>query len=135
MLFPTVEQFTNDSYALDVLSDLIGRGKKSPLYKIVVEEKKLAPSVMTFNNSSEVAGDFRIRIRTFPDNNLTEVESAIKEAFSRFEKDGFTEKDLARTKAGIETNFYNGISSVLGKARSLATIMYLQVHQIILIRI
>lgn len=41
---------------------------------------------MTFNNSSEVAGDFRIRIRTFPDKNLTEVESAIKEAFSRFEK-------------------------------------------------
>ena len=121
MLFPTVEQFTNDSYALDVLADLIGRGKKSPLYKIVVEDKKLAPSVMTFNNSNEVAGDFRIRIRTFPDKNLTEVENAIKEAFAKFEKDGFTEKDLARTKAGIETNFYNAISSVLGKSRQLAS--------------
>ena len=120
MLFPTVEQFSNDSYALDILADLIGRGKKSPLYKIIVEEKKLAPSVSTFNNSSEIAGDFRIRIRTFPDKNLTEVENAIKEAFGRFEKNGFTEKDLARTKAGIETDFYNGISSVLGKARQLA---------------
>ncbi len=121
MLFPTVEQFTDDSYALDVLSDLIGRGKKSPLYKIVVEDKKLAPSVMAYNNSSEVAGDFRIRIRTFPNKNLTDVENAIKEAFAKFEKDGFTEKDLARTKAGIETNFYNGISSVLGKSRQLAS--------------
>ncbi len=121
MLFPTVEQFTNDSYALDVLADLIGRGKKSPLYKIVVEDKKLAPSVMTFNNSSEVAGDFRIRIRTFPNKNLNEVENAVKEAFAKFEKDGFTENDLARTKAGIETGFYNGISSVLGKARQLAS--------------
>ena len=120
MLFPTVEQYTNDAYALDVLADLIGRGKKSPLYKIIVEEKKLAPSVSTFNNSSEIAGDFRIRVRTFPDKNLTEVENAIKEAFAKFEKDGFTEKDLARTKAGIETNFYNGISSVLGKAYQLA---------------
>jgi zinc protease len=120
ILFPTVEQFTNDSYALDVLADLIGRGKKSPLYKIVVEDKKLAPSVMTFNNSSEVAGDFRIRIRTFPNKNLNEVENAVKEAFAKFEKDGFTENDLARTKAGIETGFYNGISSVLGKARQLA---------------
>jgi len=120
MLLPTVEMFSEDSYALDILADLIGRGKKSPLYKIVVEEKKLAPSVSTFNNSSEIAGDFRIRIRTFPDKNLTEVESAIKEAFAKFEKDGFTEKDLARTKAGIETDFYNGISSVLGKARQLA---------------
>ncbi|MCU0342254.1 MAG: insulinase family protein [Ignavibacterium sp.] len=121
ILFPTVEQFTKDSYALDVLADLIGRGKKSPLYKVVVEDKKLAPSVMTFNNSSEVAGDFRIRIRTFPDKNLNEVENAIKEAFAKFEKDSFTEKDLARTKAGIETNFYNAISSVLGKSRQLAS--------------
>lgn len=120
MLFPTVEMFSEDSYALDILADLIGRGKKSPLYKIVVEEKKLAPSVSAFNNSSEVAGDFRIRIRTFPDKNLTEVENAIKESFAKFEKDGFTEKDLARTKAGIETDFYNGVSSVLGKARQLA---------------
>lgn len=120
MLFPTVEQYTKDGYALDVLADLIGRGKKSPLYKILVEGKKLAPSVSTFNNSSEIAGDFRIRVRTFPDKNLTEVENAIKEAFTKFEKEGFSEKDLARTKAGIETGFYNGISSVLGKAYQLA---------------
>lgn len=121
MIFPVVEQFTKDSYALDVLSDLLGRGKKSPLYKIVVEEKKLAPSVMSYNSSKEVAGEFMIRIRTFPNKNLTDVENAIKESFAKFEKDGFTEKDLARTKAGIETNFYNGISSVLGKSRQLAS--------------
>ncbi|HEX9252232.1 MAG TPA: pitrilysin family protein [Ignavibacteriaceae bacterium] len=121
MLFPTIEQYTKDSYALDVLADLIGIGKKSPLYKVVVEDKKLAPSVVTYNNSSEVAGDFRIRIRTFPDKNLNEVEKAIKESFAKFEKDSFTEEDLARTKAGIETNFYNGISSVLGKSRQLAS--------------
>jgi len=40
MVFPTVEQYTKDSYALDVLADLLGKGKKSPLYKIVVEDKK-----------------------------------------------------------------------------------------------
>jgi zinc protease len=119
MLYPTVEQFSEDSYALDVLADLIGRGKKSPLYKVIVEEKKLAPAVSTFQNSSDIAGDFRIRIRTFPNKNLTDVEKAIKEAFTKFEKEGFTEKDLARTKAGIETAFYNGISSVMGKAQQL----------------
>lgn len=121
MLFPTVEQYTKDSYALDILADLLGRGKKSPLYKVIVEDKKLAPSVSTFNNSSEIAGDFRIRVRTFPDKNLTDVENAVKEAFNKFETDGFTEQDLARTKAGLETNFYNSISSVLGKARQLAS--------------
>ncbi len=120
MLFPSVEQFSEDGYALDVLADLIGKGKKAPLYKVIVEEKKLAPAVNTFQNSSEVAGDFRITVRTFPDKSLTDVEKAIKEAFAKFEKDGFTEKDLARTKAGIETAFYNGISSVMGKAQQLS---------------
>lgn len=121
MLFPAAEQYSKDSYALDILADLMGRGKKSPLYKIIVEDKKLAPGVSVNNNSGEVAGDFRIRIRTFPNKNLTEVENAIREAFLKFETDGFTETDLARTKAGIETNFYKGISSVLGKARQLAS--------------
>jgi zinc protease len=120
MLFPTVEQFTKDSYALEIFADLIGKGKKSPLYKIIVEDKKLAPSVSAYNNSTEIAGDFRIRIRAFPNKNLTDIENAVKEAFVKFETEGFTEKDLDRTKAGIETNFYNGISSVLGKTRQLA---------------
>ncbi|NWF88300.1 MAG: insulinase family protein [Ignavibacteriaceae bacterium] len=119
MLFPTVEQFSEDSYALDVLANLIGRGKKAPLYKVIVEDKKLAPSVNTFQNSSEIAGDFRISVRAFPNKNLADVENAIKEAFTMFETEGFTEKDLARTKARIETNFYNGIAGVMDKAQQL----------------
>jgi zinc protease len=120
MVFPTVEQFNKDSYALDVLADLLAKGKRSPFYKVIVEEKKLAPSVNVFQSSSELAGDFGIRVRTFPDKNLSEVEQAIFDAFQKFEKDGFTEKDLERIKATLETNFYNGISSVLGKSFRLA---------------
>lgn len=120
MLFPTVEQFSEDSYALDVLADLIGRGKKSPLYKVIVEEKKLAPSASAFNNSGEIAGDFRISVRAFPNKTLAEVESAIDEAFTKFESEGFTEQDLARTKARIETSFYIQISSAMNKAQQLA---------------
>ncbi len=120
MVFPTVENFNKDSYALDVLADLLAKGKRSPFYKVIVEEKKLAPSVNVFQNSSELAGDFRIRIRTFPEKNLAEVENAIFEAFDKFEKEGFSDKDLERIKAGIETGFYNQIASVLGKSFQLA---------------
>lgn len=120
MVFPTVEQFHKDSYALDILSELLAGGKKAPLYKVIVEEKKLAPSVSAYERSQELAGMFRIRVRAFPDKNLTDVEKAIYEAFDRFEKEGFTEKDLARVKAGLETNFYNSIASILGKSFQLA---------------
>lgn len=120
MVFPTVEQFNKDSYALDILAELLSDGKKAPLYKVIVEEKKLAPSVSAYQNSMEIAGSFRVRVRAFPDKNLTDVEKAIFEGFARFEKDGFTDKDLSRIKAGLETQFYNGISSILGKSFQLA---------------
>src|SRR5690606_31145083 len=55
-----------------------------------------------------------------PNTNLNEVERAVETAFERFEEDSFTDGDLNRIKAGIETGFYNGLSSVMGKAFQLA---------------
>lgn len=120
MAFTTVEDFTADSYALQFLSRIISGSKKSPLYKVIVEEKKLAPQVQVFPGSGELAGTFQINVRAFPGVKLQDVEAAIKEAFGRFEKEGFTDKDVERQKAGIEFGFYNSIASNLGKAMRLA---------------
>ena len=119
MIFPTVEQYKDDAYALSLLGQLLGDGKKAPLYKVIVEDLKLAPSVSSYQSSMEIAGTFEIVIRSFPDKSLTDVENAIKQALDKFEKEGFTEKDLARIKAKTETNFYNGISSIIGKSFQL----------------
>src|SRR5690606_1324800 len=43
-----------------------------------------------------------------------------EETFKAFDKQGIPEKDLKRIKAGQETDFYNSISSVLGKGFQLA---------------
>ncbi len=120
MAWPTVEHFHPDSYALDVLSNYLSKGKKAPFYQVLVEDKKLAPSVGIFNSTSELAGDFEISVRAFTDKNLNDVAKAIDEAFAKFEKDGISEKDLNRIKAGQETQFYNSLSSVLGKGSQLA---------------
>ena len=102
------------------VDNLASDGKDAPLYKLLVEETKLAPAVSAFQGSSEVAGTFRIRIQAFPGTDLRDVEAAIFAALTRFEDEGFTEADLARIKAQTETAFYNGISSVLGKSFQLA---------------
>jgi len=120
MSFPTVEQYNKDAYALNFLGQLLGGSKKSPLYKIVVEEKKLAPSVSSYNGSQEVAGTFEISARAFPGKKLGDLEAAFNEAMQRFEKEGFTDKDLQRLKTGIEVQFYGSIQSVLGKAQRLS---------------
>jgi zinc protease len=48
------------------------------------------------------------------------VHARIEEAFARFEAEGVPAEELERIKAGYETGFYGGLSSVLGKAFQLA---------------
>lgn len=119
MEYPTVEEFNKDAYALEFFGRIFAGTKKAPLYKVIVEEKKLAPSVMARQSSGEIAGTFDIAITAFPTVKLGDVEAAVKEAFQRFEKDGFTDKDVERQKAGIEYGFYSQSASVLGKAMRL----------------
>ena len=52
---------------------------------------------------------------------MNEINNGIKKAFEKFEKEGISDKDLNRIKAGLETRFYNSLSSVLGKGTSLAS--------------
>jgi zinc protease len=120
IVFPTVERFSKDSYALNFLGELMANTKKAPLYVVLVKEKKLTSRVMARNGSQELAGSFMISVAANPGVNLTEVEKAIFEGFSKFEKDGFTEEDLLRIKAGYETRFYNSFASVQGKAFQFA---------------
>jgi zinc protease len=120
MVFPSAERYSKDSYALNFLGDLLSGTKKSPLYTVLVKDKKLTSRVMTRNGSQELAGSFTIAVTANPDVNLTEVEKAIFEGLAKFEKDGFTEEDLTRIKAGYETRFYNSFASVQGKAFQFA---------------
>lgn len=120
MTYPTVEQYHPDQWALDALGQILDDGKRAPLYKAIVEEAKVAPGVSTFNSSNELAGTFTIRVRANAGTDLDSVRTVINETLAKFDKEGFDVKDLDRIKAGLETNFYNGISSVLGKAFQLA---------------
>jgi zinc protease len=120
MNWPTVEEYHPDSYALDYLAQLLSRGKKAPLYKVVEKEKQLASRPMARNSSQEVAGAFSITVTANDGVNLNDVEAAVFESLKKFETESFTDADVERIKAGLETSFYNGISSVLGTSFQLA---------------
>jgi zinc protease len=118
--WPGVELYHDDAYALQILTQLLASGKSSPMYKVLVEEKQFTAGVNMFSSNSERAGEITLLVRSFPGIELDLVSTAIDEAFARFEREGITEQALQRVKAGIETRFYNGLSSVLGKAFQLA---------------
>ncbi|PVW15658.1 M16 family metallopeptidase [Marixanthomonas spongiae] len=119
MVYPTVEGYNKDEYALEVLGQLLSGSRKSPLYKSVVEEKKLAPNVSSYNNSSELAGEFVIRVRANEGVDLDEVKKAVDKGLQDFETHGFSDKELQRIKAELETQLYYGVATVLNKAFQL----------------
>lgn len=120
MVWPVVEQYHEDAYALNFLGEILSSGKKAPLYKVLVKERELTSQPYAFNSADQIAGKFRISVTANSGVDLDSVEAGIKDAFTLFEEDGVTERDIERIKAGMETDFYNGISSVLGKSFQLA---------------
>lgn len=120
MVFPTVEQYHLDSYALDILAGLLSGSKTAPLYKTIVEEKKLAPEVKAAQENLELAGEFSIRVQANENTSLQSVKLAVDEGLAKFEKDGFTDNDLKRIKAKLETDLYRGVESLLNKSRQMA---------------
>ena len=118
-VWPVVEQYHPDSYALDVLSTYLSDGKRAPLNEVLIDETKLTSNVATFNNTAEIAGEFYLIIRSNDGEPLDALLPAIESGFERFEQNGITQEDLDRIKAANEVSFYNEIQSVLGKAISL----------------
>lgn len=120
LVWPSVALFSEDSYALDVLGDLLADGKTAPLYNVLVEQKQLAPSPRAYNSSQELAGTFNIKVRAFDGKDLDQVYAGVMSAIDSFALNGFSRQDLERIKNQQETSFYNGLTSVFGKAYQLA---------------
>ena len=119
MVWHTVPMYHEDSYALSILADLLTDGKKTPFYTVIAEEEELAPSPNAYSRSGELAGTFTLGIRTYAGIDLDSAMAGVHKAFARFEE-GISPAELERIKAQYETQFYAGLSSVLGKAFRLA---------------
>jgi len=120
MVWPSVEEYSKDAYALNFLARILAEGKKAPLYKVLVKEKQLTSEVNAYNYAMELTGKFTISMRANEGHSLAELEKGVEEAMQLFEKEGITQKDVDRIKALIETDFYNGINNVFMKSLQLA---------------
>ncbi len=120
LTWPTVPQYSADSYALNVLADLLTVGKAAPMNHVLVDDKKITSQLFMGAYNSELAGQMNLVVRAFENVDLDDAKSAIKLAFDKFEQEGIAQKDLDRVKTAQEVDFYSGIQSVLGKAFQLA---------------
>jgi len=121
LVWPSVEKYHPDSYALDILTQYLSVGKSAPINKILVDNLKLTSYSSMYNYNSELAGQIQLTVRAFNNIKLDQVKNGVFMAFDKFENEGINEKDLNRIKAGQETDFYTSLSSVLGKGTNLAS--------------
>ena len=75
--FKGTKPTNRDSFALDVLSFILGDGRSSLLYQNIKEQKQLANSITSRNSSSKDDGLFLI-FATFDKEKLDKLDSSIK---------------------------------------------------------
>lgn len=120
MLWPTVPEYHPDSYALDVLAELLTEGKRAPLNEVLIDEAKLTSEVNGFTLPNELAGEFMLIVTAFEGTDLDEVKAALETGLTRFEANGISDTALDRVKIAQEVGFFSGLQNVLGKGTSLA---------------
>jgi zinc protease len=117
--WPGVNEGNADETPLDALAEVLGGDKNSIFYQKFVKSQ-IARSAQVFHQSRELSGIFKVNITAFPGKNLAQIDSMVKACFVEFEKKGVTEDDIKRFKSSKEYELISSLTSVSGKASTLA---------------
>lgn len=110
-----------DGPVLDVVSDLLTRGRRSRLWDRLVEGERLATWADASQESARRAGQFLIQIEATPGVDPSRLEDEILESIGRLADEGPTEEELARSRNRLEAAWrweqgeVGGLASGLGE--------------------
>ena len=108
----------NDSYALDVLSTILGDGRSSVLYRKIKDEKQLAFSIGAANATFKDDGLFYISANFTPEN-AEKLEKNIFEEINEIKKNGVTPEQVRLAQNLIERDTYYARESVTNIAQEI----------------
>jgi zinc protease len=97
-----VPQFGSpEEVRLDLVAQVLGRGKTSRLYKRLVYKDQIATSATATDDTNEIGGQFDFTLTAKPDVAISKVEKAADEELQAFLKNGPTEAELQLAKTQI----------------------------------
>jgi zinc protease len=111
---------TREKIMLDVAATILNSGKKSRLYKALVEGRELATGVSVSLQPGALASTFGISVNVKEGADLAEVENTLDEVMARFLKEGPSKKELASFRTNLETLLIREMNNISGKAHMLA---------------
>jgi zinc protease len=119
-VFHTPGRYEDGFYATDLLSDILGRGKSSRLYKALLKEKPLFNSISASMTSSIDPGLLLIKGNLNPGVTLEEADEAVKEVLRELVAEGATEDEVAKVKNQTEATLAFSEVELLNRAMNLA---------------
>ncbi len=118
--YRTPSMKTRDAYVLDMISTILSDGKSSRLHKKLVDDKKMALMVGSFNLSQEDYGIYFTFAMPLGDTSMDSILKEIDEEIVKMQTELISEKEFTKLKNIFENNFVNSNASVEGIANSLA---------------
>lgn len=103
----------------DLVSQILGQGKSSRLYKNLVYEKQLAQDVWARNHSAALGSVFMITATARSGVKIEELEKALNAELAEFNKNGPTQEELEGARNVIETDMVRRLERLNGVADKL----------------
>jgi len=105
MAWPTVRLFDPSDAALDVLTDILARGKNSRLYRRLVYELQVAQDIQAMQSSQHYGGLVTIEVIARQGHTLQEMLALVDKELAELRDKGPTHRERDRSLHGIETRF------------------------------
>lgn len=113
-------RFHEDYYAIDLLSDILSRGKSSRLYNALVKEKEIFTSISSFVMGTVDPGMLVISGRVNAGISLEKAEKEVNLILQEVMQEGITEDELQKVKNQALSTLAFGEVEVMNRAMNLA---------------
>lgn len=113
-------RFHEDYYAIDLLSDILSRGKSSRLYNALVKEKEIFTSISSFVMGTVDPGMLVISGRINAGISLEKAEEEVNQILQEVMQEGITEDELQKVKNQALSTLAFGEVEVMNRAMNLA---------------
>lgn len=110
-----------DMYALDLAASILGDGSSSRIYKRLVYERQLATSAYAYNYSLQDGGIFSVGVNVIPGQTKDQALEISYNEIWKLRNKKVTDQELEKAKTQVIKNIVDGLRTIDGKARSLAT--------------
>lgn len=114
------EQTNADSYALEMMNQVLSGGSSSRINKAVVEKKQMATFAFSFNYALEDSGLGIFAAIASKDVELDDIQGEFDMQIDKIKNELISDEEFQKIRTSIETNIVGMNSTVAGIAENLA---------------